>query len=468
MEYDFIVSPGAKPDAITFTFEGIDKLQTGKKGDLVLYANNNRIQLHKPFIYQETNGVRKEISGSYVLKENNHIAFQVGTYDPSASLVIDPLIEYSTYLGGTDRDSGFDIAVDAAGNTYITGETLSDDFPIMNPIQPLRGAKFTVDAFVTKINSSGDTLIYSTYLGGSGNDAGKGIAVDAAGSVYVAGWTESPDFPTASPIQPFYGGSRDAFVTKLSPNGSALIYSTYLGGRDLDLGNLDSDIAVDAQGNAYITGDTLSDDFPIANAVQPSISRFDSPDAFVTKINTTGDALVYSTYLGGRLYDIGRGIAVDGMGNAYITGSTTSDDFPTTAGAFQTSAISLQSVFVTKLSPNGDSFVYSTYLADFLKSLGSDIAVDTEGHVYVTGWTQSGEFPTQNPLQPSIAGKADAFVAKFSPNGSSLIYSTFLGGSDDDLGTGISVDSGGNAYVLWTSPGFVDIYPLPHEALSNS
>jgi preprotein translocase subunit SecG len=297
--------------------------------------------------------------------------------------------------------------------------------------------------------SSSSDLVYSTYIGGNSDDFGNGIAVDSAGNTYVVGATRSTDFPKQDPLQSVLISLQDAFVTKLSADGSALIYSTYLGGDSDDLGN---DIAVDTSGNAYITGTTQSNDFPTEDAFQPNRSSL--RDVFVAKVNQTGEALLYSTYLGGSLDDLANGITVDSEGNAYIVGTTVSVDFPTTTGVFEQIQQGAQDAFVSKLDPFGDSFIYSTYLGGSGDDFGNGVAVDSSGNAYVTGTTQSGDFPTVNFFDNSLGGAQDAFVSKFDPSLSgvaSLIYSTYLGGANDDLGNSIAVDTSNNAYVVGTT-----------------
>jgi hypothetical protein len=292
------------------------------------------------------------------------------------------------------------------------------------------------------LNATGSALIYSTYLGGRGGDDGYGIAVDANGNAYVAGYTGSANFPTMNPFQASLGGTEDAFVTKLNAAGNALVYSTYLGGSDQDAG---LGIAVDAAGNAYVTGFTNSTDFPTKNPFQPSLGG--NYDAFVTKLNTAGNAVVYSTYLGGSGVDGGEGIAADANGNAYITGSTTSTDFPT-KNPFQASSGGSTDAFVTKLDGLGNAAFYSTYLGGSGIDGGQGIAADAAGNAYVTGWTRSTNFPTKNAFQATFSsGEDDAFVTKLDSVGKTALYSTYLGGSGDDLGYGIAVDAAGNAYV---------------------
>jgi len=365
LEYDFVVAPGADPNKIVLGFQGAERLEIDAEGELVLHAAGGAIRQRVPVVYQDVDGVRTKIEGHYVLKDAHRVGFQVAAYDQSRPLVIDPTLVYSTYLGGSGFDEGNGIAVDAVGAAYVTGSTQSADFtagctPPCTVLDPtLDGGG---DAFVTKIDPTGSKLVYSTYLGGSGNDRGFGIAVDAAGAAYVTGFTTSADF-TASCTTPCMvldatlGGGFDGFVTKLDPTGSKLLYSTYLGGSGFDEG---SRIAVDAAGAAYVTGDTQSTDFTAG--CTPPCTVLDATldggrDAFVTKIDPTGSKLLYSTYLGGSGSDAGRGIAVDGAGAAYVTGDTNSTDF--TAGCKPPCTVrdgslgGTQDAFVTKIADIG-------------------------------------------------------------------------------------------------------------------
>ena len=309
-----------------------------------------------------------------------------------------------------------------------------------NPLQSTYGG--SGDVFVTKLNATGSALIYSTYLGGRSNDYGHGITVDADGNAYITGDTSSDNFPTVNPLQPDYGEWGDAFVVKLNASGSALIYSTYLGGSYHDNAN---GIAVDRWGSAYITGETLSADFPTQDALQPDHGG--GYDAFVAKLNAAGSQLVYSTYLGGSSGDNGGGIAVDALENAYVTGVAGSNDFPRTPGAYQTAFGGGEDAFVTKINAAGSTLVYSTYLGGTSYDGGNDVSVDVDGNAYITGFASEG-FPTANALQPDYGGGPhDAFVAKLNATGSALIYSTYLGGSGLDWGNGIAIDTSGNAYV---------------------
>jgi hypothetical protein len=514
LEYDFIVAPGADPHRIAFDVRGAKRVRQHAQGELVFTVGEDEIRWHKPIVYQEKDGARQMVAARYSVTGTNRVGFELAKYDTSRPLYIDPLI-YSTYLGGSGYDAGHAIAVDSEGNAYVTGWTTSTNFPTMNPLQPSHIAYET--AFVAKINPAGSALVYSTYLGGSVNDIGLGIAVDSAGDAYVTGETYSPDFPTMNPLQPIFGGGIDGFVAEINPTGSTLVYSTYLGGSSDDNG---SGIAVDSAGNAYVAGSTQSTDFPItpgafqtscavpclhygdafvakigpagsslvystylggsssdagnAIAVDSAGSAYvagltgsgDFPtmnpwqpthagslDAFVTKLNPAGSALVYSTYLGGTDYDYAQSIAVDGAGNAFVTGSTQSTDFPTTAGAFQTicggcnPGYHTGDIFVAKLEPTGSALAYSTYLGGSGNEVGEGIAVDIAGDAYVTGFTSSIDFPTKNPMHKALTGVDNMILTKMNPTGSALLFSTYFGGSGVDAGGGIVVDGSSNAYV---------------------
>ncbi|MBI3872081.1 MAG: SBBP repeat-containing protein [candidate division Zixibacteria bacterium] len=358
-----------------------------------------------------------------------------------ASSVATTLV-YSTFLGGSGDDESYGVAVDAAGSAYATGYTASSEFPTQNPFDGSYNGDYHGDAFVTKLSASGNAPVYSTFLGGSGGDAGTSIVVDAAGTAYVTGDTYSSDFPTQSAYDGSVNGDRDVFVTELSAAGNALVYSTFLGGSGADYGN---GIALDASGSTYVTGETRSSDFPTLGQYNGSLDGV--VDAFVTKLSAAGNALVYSTYLGGSDNDGGYGIAVDASGSAYVTGVTLSSDFPT-QDPYDGSLDGVYDAFVAELSAAGNALVYSTFLGGSDLDLGSSIAVDASGSAYVTGETRSYDFPTQNPYDATHNGGVyDAFVTKLSAAGNALVYSTFLGGSADDRGFGIAVDTAGSAYV---------------------
>jgi hypothetical protein len=465
LEYDLVIAPGADPGRIRLAFRGADAIAIGAQGELILHtASGDLVQL-APTVYQEAGERRQRVEGHYVLlappavkggaKGAYHeVGFAVGRYDRARPLIIDPVLVYSTFLGGSGFDQGNDIAVDGAGNAYVTGYTDSTILPgvTAGSIQPANGGGGN-DVFVTKINATGTAIVFSTFLGGSGTDQARGIAVDGAGNAYLTGLTDSTTFPgvTASSIQPANGGGTfDAFVTKINATGTAIVYSTFLGGSGDELGG---GIAVDGTGNAYVTGRTGSTTFPGVTASSLQSANGGGPyDAFVTKINAAGTAIVYSTFLGGSGDDEGQGIAVDRADNAYVTGVTASTTFSgVTAASIQpANGGGAFDAFVTKINAMGTGIVYSTFLGGSGHDEGSRIAVDGTGSAYVTGVTGSTTFPgvTASSIQPANAGGLfDAFVTKIDPTGTAIVYSTFLGGSGDDFGEGIAVDGTGNAHV---------------------
>ncbi len=433
LEYDFIVAPGADPRRIAFDIRGAKRILRNAHGDLVFKMGEDEIRWRKPVAYQEKDGVRQLVAARYAITNRNRVGFEVAEYDASRPLYIDPVTDtliYSTYLGGNLNDIGFGIAVDSAGNAYVTGLTYSSNFPTMDPLQP--GNDGGGDAFVSKINPSGSAFVYSTYLGGSGVDQGYGIAADGAGNAYVTGYTASTNFPTMNPFQPANGGGSDAFVTKLNSAGSAVVYSTYLGGSGNDFAG---GIAVDSAGNAYLEGKTFSTNFPTMNPWQAANGG--GWDAFVAKLNSVGSALVYSTYLGGSGNEnsfFHGGIAVDSAGSVYVTSDTTSNNFPTTPGAILTicpHGCQYPEPYVTKFNPTGSALVYSTYLPGQIFDTGTGIAVDSGGDAYVVGTTT---YPTN-----------DAFLDKLNPTGSDGVGGHL--GITDSYGEGVAVDSSGSAYV---------------------
>ena len=493
LEFDFVVAPHADPRLIRLRMNGANRLHLAADGELVVITANGALAFHKPSIYQMVGGHRHPVAGDFVLLGKRTVGFRLGSYDRAQALVIDPVLAYSTFLG--DGDEGKAIAVDTAGDVYVTGQTCSFDFPVTpGAFQSTNHAPTNpgCTAFVTKLDQTATALVYSTYLGGSGGDSGNAIAVDTAGNAYVAGQTFSTDFPvTPGAIQTTNhaaaNNNSNAFVTKLNPTGSALVYSTYLGGSGLSAQTVPGTdeanaMAVDAAGNAYVTGRTFSSDFPVtAGAFQTTnhAAASDFSNAFLAKLNPAGTALVYSTYLGGSGQlkflaggDVGNAIAVDASGEAYVSGQTFSADFPVTPGAYQTTnratAIESSNAFVTELDPAGTALVYSTYLGgsgNILGDLGSAIAVDPAGNVYVSGRTGSSDFPvTQGAYQTTSHGAANnvsnAFISKLNPAGTALLYSTYLGGtggiinltptlgmSAGDQASGLAIDGSDNAYV---------------------
>ena len=445
LEYDFVVAPGVNPNIIKLRFYGSTaRASIDVNGDLILRAGQTEVRQRKPVIYQDRNGVRKVVAGGYVINGRNEISFKVGDYDASLPLVIDPVLVFSTYLGGSGDDTGNSIAVDSSGNVYVTGTTLSSNFPTQNPKQSSYAGNS--DTFIAKLNAAGTALIYSTYIGGSLQDTGDCIAVDSVGNAYVAGKSVSGDFPTTpGALAPTYrGGDFDGFVLKLNAQGNALIYSTYLGGsaNDSAVG-----LATDASGNAYVTGGTKSPDFPATPTAYLSSSSGNT-DAYLTKLNSTGSALIYSTYFGGSDTDRGSSVAVDSVGNAYITGFTASLDFPL-ENAFQSNTGGSFDAFVAKINPAASgaaSLIYSSYLGGGADDRGFGLALDLSGNAYVTGQTASNNFPVLNPQQATFGGLFDAFYAEISPAGAKL-NASYLGGSGDDRATAIALNSSGNVYL---------------------
>ena len=531
LEYDFVVQPGASPGAIRLAFGGVTGKSLDDQGNLVLHTSGGDMIEHAPVAYQVVDGVQQAVASRFVIGPGGQVGFQVGRYDHSKPLVIDPVLSlsYSTYLGGGNPSTqGTGIAVDSSGDAYVTGWTESVKFPTTSGAFKTSGAFIKTEnygVFVTKFNAAGTAIVYSTFLGGGFS---SGIAVDSAGNAYVTGSTSATDFPTKNALQATFGGGTanggaygaDAFVTELNPNGSKLVYSTYLGGSGQDYAN---GIAVDGSGDAYVTGTSGSANFPTtAGSLQPVLPP-GYAQAFVTALSPAGTSLIYSTFLGGTAGTFGNGIAVDGShnayvtgvsygnfttpgaiqtgseggafvaklnptgsalvyaaqlsgsgssagakgyriavdgsGNAYVMGLTSSSDFPTTPGGYQrTFASGSDSAFVTELNTTGTALVYSTFLsgsvegaAPFNNTPLGGIAVDAHGNIYMTGVTDSTSFPTKNALQPTFGGGfSDAFVAEINPSlvgAASLVYSTYLGGSDYDEGNGVAVDSSGNAYV---------------------
>ena len=580
LEYDFTVAPGAKPDAIAIHFDGVDKVAISKQGELVLTLGDAEIRQPKPVIYQTVGGARHEINGGYRLVDARTVAFDVGQYDRTLPLVIDPILSYSTYFGGNAGDTAWAVALDTNSCIYITGETFSKQFATTNAFQTnYQGGTYAGDAFVAKFDNLGTNLFYLTYLGGSGNDRATAIAVDNSGNAYVAGYTDSPNFPTTNALYKNISGTLnphlgfypvDAFVAEINTNGSKLVYSTYLGGSQQDGAN---SIALDSSNNVYVTGFTFSTDFPITNAIHYRLagrtntvldhlactnSVYYNANAFIAKIGAGGTNLVYSSYFGGNNYDMGNGIAVDSSNFVYVTGFTASTNFPTTNAAVQplvwtnvvvtqqstnyisitnylwngyllngaTNQTSSYDAFVAKFDSTGTNLIYSTLLGGTNNDVAYSIAVDNQGAAYVTGWTTSTNFPDTNAIAnlysgvtdilnvnlatnvfltkitnvpgtnaiiacstlfggtnidvgygvavaagyvfvtgaasstdfptfnvPGLmcatnSGGNDAFVAAFDMNTFDPVYSVFLGGASDDFGYGIAVDSLGNAYIV--------------------
>jgi hypothetical protein len=463
IEYDWVVMPGGDVRDIRFEYEGMIGTKLDGEGNLVVRTKFGEVIHKRPESYQMIDGHKLEVDMRFIEEGENIYGFEVGKYSEDHELVIDPVVlVYSTYLGGSQIDASNGIAVDSAGNAYVTGQTESTDFPAENAYMTDPGdSKY--DAFVTKLSASGNALVYSTYLGGNDFDEGNGIAVDDAGIAFVTGRTNSTDFPLMNAYMS-HAGDADVFVTKLSASGNVLVYSTYLGGSSADIGN---GIAVDSQGYAYVTGGMWSSDYPTVNAYMTDPGD-GSSDVFVTKLSASGNALVYSTYLGGDEYDEGHDIAVDSAGNAYVTGSTSSTDFPTHNHYMTDSGDAEADAFVTAFKRGGSSLWFSTYLGGnsldqgfgiaIIGFLISDLKIPSSVSIYIAGRTDSTDFPTVNALMTDPGDSwEDGFVSnlKFVHKSTisilNLIYSTYLGGSYVDRGFGIAVDNQGYAYVTGQS-----------------
>ncbi len=496
-------------------------LRLDRSGDLLVSVPGGTLRQRAPVVYQGAGASRRLVAARYALRDAHTVGVRLGAYDHHAPLVVDPALSYSTYLGGSGADYGYGVAVDRSGSAYVVGNTDSTNFPLANAARGAAGGAsdafvaklnpagnglvystylgggnddfglaiavgsdgaayvtgqtgsgdFPIanalqgnlnglggNAFVAKLNPAGNGLVYSTYLGGGIFDVGQGIAVDSAGAAYVVGYTDSSDFPLASPLQSSFNGSTTAFVSKLNPAGNGLAYSTYLGGSgDNDQANA---IAVDSAGAAYVTGQTNSPNFPTTGGAFQRTYQGTVGTAFVSKLNAAGNGLAYSTYLGGS-DSAGNGIAVDSAGAAYVTGAANSANFPT-AAPLQGVAGGAGDAFVSKLAPDGSALAYSTYLGGSGGDTGYGIAVDSSGDAVVAGQTNSPNFPTTNAAQGALGGADDAFVAALAPAGNGFVYSTYLGGSGSDIARAVTVDAGGNAYVTGqtTSPNLPTVAPF--------
>ncbi|HKO99516.1 MAG TPA: SBBP repeat-containing protein [Pyrinomonadaceae bacterium] len=505
LEFDFVIDPGADPEKINLGYEGINGISLDPEGNLVLNLAAGKLVQERPVAYQLVNQTRKEVFARYLISENNRISFKLGDYDRRQPLVIDPTFIFSTYLGGNGQDEGFAIVVDSSGNSYVTGRTTSTNFPTanafrtsnsgatdifvtkLNPagtsilystyigglgdeeafsialnanreayltgyttstnfpligaLQPFFGGGST-DAFLVRLNATGNALVTSTYAGGSGQDVATGIALDGAGNIYGVGFTSSIDLPTVNPIQPFNAGGFDGFVLKVSPSANSITFATYAGGSSDDFGNA---IAVDSLGSVYAIGDTQSTNLTTVNPLQSfNAGGF---DAFLAKLSPSGNSIVFSTYAGGNGDDSGRGITLDGSGNILATGYTNSTNLALIVNAVQPAKGTGYDAFLSKLTSNGGTVLYSTFLGGNGTDAGYSVTTDTMGNAYVTGETSSTNLVVVSPVQATNGGLRDAFVTKLNPSGSAIVFSSYLGGSAEDIGFGLAADETGAAYV---------------------
>lgn len=449
LEYDFTVAPGADPRTIRMSFNGPDDIELTREGSLILRTSAGELRHERPVAYQEQDGSRFLVTAEFKQLTDGTIGFQVGEYDQTRPLVIDPVLVYSTYYGGSASDSGRGITVDAMGNAYVVGDSFSSDF--LPPDVPFNASTTNSNLFVGKLRADG-LLLSIAFFGplpiATHNEFATGLAVDGSGNVYLCGTTESTDFPHFNSVGSGLLGASDAFVIKVTPDLSAFLYSGLIGGSGQESG---VSIAVDAAGSAYISGRTTSADFPLAGAIQASYGGGDS-DAFVSKIASDGKTLIYSTYLGGSgTEDLANhsGISVDSAGNAYVTGDTQSANFPLKSAVqpAKNGNTTTSDAFVSVINPSGSDFVYSTYLGGLNDDFGLAIATDSSKNAYVAGKTKSTSFPGSTATRTSTT-TSDAFVAKLNPAGSAISYLTFVGGpSGDDAANAITVDAGGSAVI---------------------
>ena len=482
LEYDFVIHPGAEPSVIKMGIQGSDQATLDDEGNLLLSMKGGTLRLQKPALSQTVAGTNTAIQGGFALLKPEatdpkpgtiQIAFEVGSYDPTLPLIIDPIINYASYIGGEGQDIGEAIAIDNAGHGYLVGTTDSFTFPVTPNAFQQSAISTDRDIFVTKFDTETSDIIFSTYIGGEGDDLATGVALDPEGSPYITGQTNSLTFPTQNPLQESLQGESDAFVLKLAQDGSTLLYSTYVGGTNMDTAH---GIAVDQVGQAYITGETASVDFPTENPFDVILGdgREDpQSDAFVTKLGPQGSSLLFSTFLGGSANDVGHSIARDQEGGIYITGETAklpvtpgssvsspSSPFPITPGAFQaTFGGGATDAFIAKLSSTlaGEAaLLYSSYLGGNGEDVGLDLFVDQEKQVYLTGRTTSESgFPlTADAFDPIFNGGQDAFLAKVDVEGvgqDALAYATYVGGSQHDVGVAIGKDTLGRPCITGTT-----------------
>ncbi|MBV6433564.1 MAG: hypothetical protein IANPNBLG_03742 [Bryobacteraceae bacterium] len=522
LEFDFVVRPGADPNRIRLAFEGTDGVR--EDGGALVLKEDADLRLHVPVVYQEDGGRRSKVEGRYSLLSRHEAGFVVGEYDPARELVIDPVLGYSTYLGvgtpevaravgvdpsgrvwaaitaasntlpiagdpvrgtnqgkkdvflvcfdpsksgddslvystyigGTGDDEARALAIDSLGQVYVAGITNSADFPLAGP-SARKGFGGSYDSFVIRLNpagAGGAALEFSTYFGGSKDDWVQGLALDRFGSIYMSGTTNSDDLPLSSPAtQPNRRGGYDAWVTKISPFlDSSLVYSTYLGGGSSDFGTA---VAPAPDGNTvYFAGYTYSGDFPISGPAFQSTLK--GADGFIAKVDVTKsglDALVYVSYIGGSGLDVPQAMALDAKGGVVLAGYTLSADFPVTARAFQSQPAGMADVFVSRLDvtlPPLEQVTFSSYLGGSQTDILQGMALDSAGHVFLSGYTFSNDFPARGALQDVFGGQVDGFLTEFDLSGtieSSVVYSTYLGGSGQDVPYGLAVDAKGVAYV---------------------
>ena len=473
-EHDFIVAPGADPGQIQLDVKGADRLSIAPNGDLVLYAGPDEIRLQAPTIYQEFHGLRVPVAGQYAVQGSTRVAFTLGQYDKTLPLVIDPVLVFGTFLGGLANDQAVGISVDSAGSAYVLGSTASSNFPLasLDGLPPSG-----MNAFVAKLDVSGSSLVYADYIGGSSDDYPTAMVLDGSNHVFLTGYTYSGDFPTVNPYQAASAGGTDAFVTEVASDGASLLYSTYLGGSSWDYAygiSLDNTGDIFVAGGTNSQDFPTANAFQ--STVSANQNEYYGEYGFLAKLTPDGSTLAYSTYYAGSQnvvqtcygqpcwpspYTSVTGLAVDGSGNAYAGGTTNTYDFPVTESAYQatnTTTYDQQVGFVGKFSPTG-TLSYSTYFdagpQNYYYFFLSALAVDGSGSAYIVGWDYTYGVPvtTPNLCDPSQQGCSNGLIAKFDPTGATLAYSTYLAVNTDVEPQSLLVDANGDAYVLSQSGG---------------
>ena len=467
MKMNWVLDKPDRASSIRLHWAGADRLELDTTGNLLVHHALGTLTDLSPIAYQEIDGERKPVDCVYRLYGSFDLGFELtGSYLEDIPLILDPILTYASYLGGSLTELGRGIAVDTQGCAYVTGTTTSVDFPVTpGAFQTTYGGN--TDAFVTKFTSNGSSLIYSTYVGGSGFESDNFISLDTEGCAYITGRTTSADFPFTPGA--FQTTSGSIYVTKLAPDGGSLIYSTFLGSTGAGAGN---GIAVDSQGHAYVAGYTGDNNFPVTPGTFQT-TYFGVQSGFITKLSSDGGSLIYSTYLEGSGQDVINDIVVDAQDYAYVTGITSSTDFPVTPGAYQTTA-TVNSAFITKLALDGSGLIYSTYLSGSSVSNGQSISVDSYGNASVTGFVFGPSFPVTPGAFQTIypGGSGSTFISKLSPGGDSLIASTFLGGNGSEINRGGAIDAQGRMFSTGStsSPNFPltpDVIPSQRDGSSD-